>query len=463
MSASPDLSGKRFLVVGLGESGVAATRLLCSHGASVVVNDLRDEGSLGERAVAVRRLGAELVTGEHPVDLFVGVDHIVVSPGVPPLPALERALDAGVPVSSEIELASWFVEGRVVAVTGTNGKSTVTTLLGKMCAEAAFPSFVGGNLGTPLVEVVGTAAAGPEGVVVVELSSFQLERVNRFRAHIAMLLNVTPDHLDRYADFDAYVAAKARIFERQRPHDYAILPLGDARCDAAAEGSDAARAYFGDATGGVAVVDGAITDPTSGLHVPLEELKIRGGHNAENACAAALAARLLGIPSQTIANVLRGFPGLPHRMQHVAEVAGVTYYDDSKATNVGAAVAALEGLADLDARGGRVVLIAGGRDKGGSYQPLVHALRVRGRGLVSVGESAPLIDAAFADSGLPRRSANHMDTAVREAAALAEPGDVVVLAPACSSFDMFRSYAERGDVFQDAVRGLLRERQEASR
>lgn len=459
MSTPITIRGKRFLVVGLGTSGLAAARLLVEHGASVLVNDLRSEEELGARAADVRALGAELVTGGHPAELFTAVDHIVVSPGVPPLESLTAAERAGVPISSEIELASWFVSGRIVGITGTNGKSTVTTLIGQMAERAGLPTFVGGNLGRPLVEVVGTPAAGPEGVVVVELSSFQLERVTHLRNHIALLLNVTDDHLDRYADFAAYLAAKARIFERQGASDFAVLPAGDTLCREAfeAQRTSASARYFGRAlsgSDGVGVVDGNLVDAVSGLTLPIADLKIRGGHNVDNACAAALAARLLGIEPAVIAAVLREFPGLSHRMQHVAVSRGVTFYDDSKATNVGAAVAALDGLSELDATGGRVVVIAGGRDKGGSYAPLVEAMRVRGRAAVLIGDAAPLLRAAFEGESLPRAEATSMDAAVAAAAGLAQPGDVVVLAPACSSFDWYGGYAERGRDFQRAVKQL---------
>lgn len=464
MTAPIDIRGKRFLVVGLGTSGLAAARLLVEQGARVCVNDLRSEEELGARATDVRALGAELVTGGHPVELFTAVDHIVVSPGVPPLAALTEAERAGVPISSEIELASWFVTGRIVGITGTNGKSTVTTLIGQMCERAGLPTFVGGNLGRPLVEVVGTPAAGPEGAVVVELSSFQLERVTHLRCHVALLLNVTDDHLDRYTDFAAYVAAKARIFERQGAADFAVLQAGDALCREAfeAQHTPASARFFGRATAsseqGVGVVDGVIVDAVSGLALPTAELKIRGGHNVDNACAAALAARLLGIDAAVIASVLREFPGLSHRMQHVVSSRGVTFYDDSKATNVGAAVAALDGLSDLDATGGRVVVIAGGRDKGGSYAPLVEAMRVRGRAAVLIGDATPLLRAAFEGEALPRAEATSMDAAVKAAAELAQPGDVVVLAPACSSFDWYGGYAERGRDFQRAATQLAESR-----
>ncbi|MFW5921357.1 MAG: UDP-N-acetylmuramoyl-L-alanine--D-glutamate ligase, partial [Polyangiales bacterium] len=222
-----DVSGKRVLVVGLGASGLAATRVLCDRGARVVVNDLRSEADLGERGRLAKALGAQLVLGSHDPELFTSVDQIVLSPGVPSMEALDAADAAGVPVASEVELASWFLRGTVLAITGTNGKSTVTTLLGEMCKRTGRPTFVGGNLGTPLVDVVDTDAAAPEGLVVVELSSFQLERVDRFRANVAVLLNVSEDHLDRYDSFADYVAAKGRIFHGQSRDDAAVVPAGD--------------------------------------------------------------------------------------------------------------------------------------------------------------------------------------------------------------------------------------------
>ena len=422
-----DVRGQRFLVVGLGKSGRAAARFLASRGARVVANDVRSEIDAPDEL-----RGIELALGGHPVELFTGVDRIVVSPGVPPLDALVAAEQAGVPIASEIELASWFLDSWVVAITGTNGKSTVTTLIGEMLQQSGRPTFVGGNLGTPLIDVVGTPAATQGGAVVVELSSFQLERVDRFRANVAVLLNVTDDHLDRYATFADYAAAKGRIFAGQTQADHAVVPADDELC------RSMARA-------GAAKVHPFAADD---LPVPPSEMKLRGAHNVLNACAAASAARLSGVDATGIANVLRAFPGLPHRMQHVRELDGVSFYDDSKATNVGAAVAALSGF---DAS--RVVLIAGGVDKGGSYAPLVDALKQQGRALVTLGEAAPLIEAAVGGA-LRWERAESMRDAVARACRLAQPGDAVLLAPACSSFDMYGSYAERGDDFQACVRAI---------
>jgi len=447
-----DLQGKRVLVVGLGASGLSAVEVLVNAGAEVIVNDAREETALGERATAARALGAELSLGGHDEELFTSVDRIVVSPGVPPLPALAAAAAAGVPIASEVELASWFIRGTVIAITGTNGKSTVTTMIGDMCRRTGRPTFVGGNLGEPVTEVVGTDAAGEDGIVVVELSSFQLERVEHFRAHVAVLLNVTEDHLDRYESFAAYAAAKGRIFAGQTRDDAVVVPAGDELSLSLARPSAATLYTFGGADGVVRVSGSLLEDEESGLAVPVAGLLIRGAHNRDNACAAALAARLVGVPEGHVASVLRCFTGLPHRMQHVRRHCGVDYYDDSKATNVGAATAAVEGLGDFE---GRVVLLAGGVDKGGSWTPLVERLRDRGRAVIALGEATEIVDGAFDGSGLLVKRARDMDDAVELAASLADPGDVVLLAPACSSFDMFGSYSERGRAFAEAVGGLL--------
>lgn len=445
-----DLSGKNAMVIGLGLSGLAVVRFLADRGAHVRVNDKRDAAALGASASDAAALGAEMVLGGHPDDAFEGLDLIVVSPGVPPLPQLEAAEARGVEVVSEIELAARFIEAPIVAITGTNGKSTVTTLIGQMCRRLDRPVFIGGNLGQPMIEAIGTDAASKGGIVVVELSSFQLERVSEMKAHVAVLLNVTPDHLDRYPSFEAYAKAKARIFERQEADDFAVLPADAPNLRELAQ--DGGKiVLFGGINGEVRVLDGALIDSGGALRLPTSELRLRGTHNVSNACAAALGARLMGVHAEDIAAVLREFDGLPHRMQYLRTVEGVEYIDDSKATNVGAAVASIEGLAGSD---GKIVLIAGGVDKGGSYQPLRDRMIEAGRAVVVLGEAAPLLERAFAGSAIELRRSESMEDAVIKASSLAQPGDTVLLAPACSSFDMFRSYAERGDVFQQAVRTL---------
>jgi UDP-N-acetylmuramoylalanine--D-glutamate ligase len=445
------LEGEKVLVVGLGKSGVAAARLLLARGARVVGNDARSEAELPAEALALRAAGAELALGGHEPALFAGMDRIVVSPGIPPLPALSAAERSGVPIASEIELASWFLEGTLIGVTGTNGKSTVTTLVGEMCRQAGRPTFIGGNLGTPLALAVESPAARTGGYVVVELSSFQLERVDQLRVNFAALLNVTPDHLDRYASFEAYAQAKANIFHNQTEDDAALVPSGDALCASLAHKGAGKLYAFGGAAGAVRVDGERICDHASGLSLPLAELGIAGRHNHENACAAALLARVAGVPRAAIEQVLRGFRGLPHRMALVRQLDGVDYFDDSKATNVGAAAAALDGLAD---RKGRVVLIAGGKHKGGDYGPIAERMRAHGRAALVIGEATPLIEPALRGGGYPVEALPTLERAVARARELAQPGDAVLLAPACSSFDMFRSYAHRGDVFAEAVRAL---------
>jgi UDP-N-acetylmuramoylalanine--D-glutamate ligase len=338
----------------------------------------------------------------------------------------------------------------VIGITGTNGKSTVTTLVGEMCKQTGRPTFVGGNLGTPFCDVAGTPAADG-GYVVVELSSYQLERVERLRVQVGALLNVSEDHLDRYPSFDAYAAAKARLFDCQRAGDAAVVPEGDRICEQLASRGPAAVARFGGPHSAVRVEDGAIVDEQTGKLLAVSQLRMRGAHNLQNACAAALCARLAGVPSAVITQVLSSFAGLPHRMVHVADVDGVGYYDDSKATNVGATMAALDGLAPEVQR---IVLIAGGKDKGGDYGPLRDRLAACGRAVVLIGEARPIIERALAGAPYPLESAESMVDAVQRARRLAQPGDAVLLAPACASFDMFRSYAHRGDVFQAAVREL---------
>jgi UDP-N-acetylmuramoylalanine--D-glutamate ligase len=311
------------------------------------------------------------------------------------------------------------------------------------------------------VDVVESPAAAAHGFVVVELSSFQLERVERFRAHVGVLLNVTDDHLDRYPSFAAYAAAKGRLFGTQSKADFALAPSADELCLSLARVSPGTLAPFAGSEGSVRCEAGALIDTVSGLRIPVAEVGIKGDHNLDNACAAALAARLAGVERDHIEAVLRSFKGLGHRMQSAGAIGSVSFYDDSKATNVGAAVAAVLGLGRQNVR---VVLIAGGKDKGGSYQPLVDVMQKHGRGLVLIGEATPLIESAFAEvgqlareTGLSIARAGSMQDAVRISMRLAQPNDAVLLAPACASFDMFRSYAHRGDVFCTEVAALRQE------
>jgi len=431
------LGGKRVVVVGLGQSGVAAARLCLDQGASVVATDTRGPGEL---SAEVRSLPMELHAGGHGSVRFDTADLVIVSPGVPPLAELERVEQKGVPVIGELELASRFLSAPIVAVGGTNGKSTVTTATAALLEAAGKKIFAGGNLGTPLAQAVGKAF----DVLVVEVSSFQLERAPTFRPRVSILLNVTEDHLDRYDSFAAYARAKGNAFVNQTPDDVAVVPAGDAICLAQA-GRGAGRIVTFGADADYTVSGDVIVERATAERFALSGTGFHGTHNFENAAAAVAAARALGVGADGIRGGLAGFRPLAHRMALVAEASSVRYYDDSKATNVGAAVTALLGLTEP-----RAVLVAGGRDKLGSYEPLVAALREKGRAVVLIGEAADRIAAAIGGT-VPVLRAATMEEAVQKAAGIAQPGDAVLLSPACSSFDMFKSYADRGDRFADAV------------
>jgi len=452
-----DLRDKKVLVVGAGRSGVAAARVAARLGAAVTVTDSKPAVALGALdaqlpATVRRELGGHLRAS------FLGADLVVLSPGVPPLSEIEAALAAGVPVIGEIDLGARLGRAPIAAVTGTNGKSTTTTLLGAMVAASGRPTFVGGNLGVPLCEAVFTPAADAGGALVLEVSSFQLERAPTFAPQVAVLLNVTPDHLDRYPDFEAYKAAKAEIFAHQRPSDAAVLNADDPVVVAMGARIPARAFWFSTRRGSDEAALAAHLDQDA-LCVRLDDGPperyvlapgaLVGRHNRENALAAVLAARLFGIEPDTIRSALASFRPLAHRMIRVAVLDGVSYYDDSKGTNVGAAVAALDGFPSP------VVLIAGGRDKGGSYAPLAQVLRKVGRAVVLIGEAADRIQAslqAVLGDTVPVHRAGSMAQAVALGRRLARPGDAVVLSPACSSFDMFRDFAHRGDVFAESVR-----------
>lgn len=442
---TPDVKDKRVLLIGLGASGRAAARLLSLEGATVIANDHRAE--IEERAELEALPGVRLALGGHPLELLDGLDLIVLSPGVPPLPIIKEAEARGIPIVGEIELASWFIDATIVAITGTNGKSTVTSLIGAIAAADGRECFLGGNLGVPLSELA--LMDEQPSLAIVELSSFQLERVDRFRADIAILLNLSDDHLDRYDDFGAYAAAKGAIFKNQREGDIAIVRSADALSASLAEvGRGTVERYLDPE--GVHIAHGAIVDAESGLRLALDEIALIGRHNYENACAAILAARHLGIEPEAIAAALKSFEGLPHRMMRVAEIDGRVFIDDSKATNIGSTLAALEGLRDHQ---GSIVLIAGGKDKGGSYAPLLPLVEEKVRAIVAVGEARALFQKAF-DAITKVRLEETIGEAVPRAFELSEPGDLILLSPACSSLDQYRSYMERGEDFAAHVRAL---------
>jgi UDP-N-acetylmuramoylalanine--D-glutamate ligase len=451
-----ELSGKKALVVGLARSGVSAARFLAARGAKVTVTD---RAATDKLAPAVAQLGgcARLELGVHHLDSFLSADLIVMSPGVPELVETTAARQAGVPVLAEIELAYRFLhpQANLIAITGTNGKSTTTSLVGAICAATGRPTFCGGNLGTPLIEAVDGPANSPLGYVVAEVAGFQLETCASFRPKVAVGLNITEDHLDRYGTMDVYAHMKNRVYAWQTSDDHAIANLEDRRVVA---GAKAAASRFWAFSSARDVAEGACLAPGEIVlrwdgqeeRYSTSDLCIVGTHNLENAMAAYLAARLVSVPREAIHQAARAFRPLPHRMERVGETDGIVFYDDSKGTNVGAVAAALCGFPRP------VVLIAGGRDKGGDYGPLVAALAKCARAVVLVGEATPIIAAALAkaQATYPIACASDMHDAVRRALALAQPGDAVVLSPACSSYDMFKNFEHRGQVFREAVAAL---------
>lgn len=448
------LRGAKVAVVGLGASGKAAMRFLLAQGAQVLGNDAAPTSRFGDELREFSERGAQLLLGHHDATRLSAMDLIVLSPGVPPLAELDTAEQRGVKIVSEVELASWFIKAPIVAITGTNGKSTVTTLIGQMLKHLMKPVFVGGNLGQPILDVVGQPAAEADGYVVVELSSFQLERIERFHPQVAVLTNLSPDHLDRYPSYEAYVAAKARLFENQTAADRAVLPAHDEPCRALAKHGKAKQSFFGPPDGEVRSIEGSVVDSLNGESLGHDRIGVKGAHNMTNVACSWLVSRQLGVPVEAIKQSLISFAGLPHRMRWVLNLAGVDFINDSKATNVGAAVASVRGL---DLSRGRVVLIAGGKHKGSAYSPLVQSMQACGRGVVVIGEAAEQLQRDFSGSDLPVQKAASMAEAVKAAMTLAQAGDTVLLAPACSSYDMFGSYIERGEAFEHAVMAIKKE------
>ncbi len=443
---------KTVMVIGAGRSGGPAARLLAARGARVT---LADRAAAIEHDADLRAAGIAIELGPHRLDQFAGADLVVLSPGVDPeQAAIAAARRAGVPVIGEIELASRWLQGRVIAITGTKGKSTTTTLAARMLQEAGLDAPAGGNLGPALSSQV--AASTAKTLHVVEVSSFQLEGTDAFHPWIAVLLNLSPDHLDRHPTFDAYRAAKARIFANQTAADWAVINLDDegARSLAPSGTTTGPRrfdfALDAPVTDGVTVEHGTIVS-RSGRDVrpllPVASVQVPGRHILSDVLAAAAVGCLAGVPPAAMQRAVETFHGLEHALQRVAVIGGVQFINDSKATNIASALRAIESFE----RG--LVVIMGGKYKGGDFAELAGPLRSRGASVIAIGEARPRIHAALG-AVVPVFDAASMDAAVRAAARAARPGGTVLLAPACSSFDMFRDYTERGRAFTAAVKAL---------
>jgi UDP-N-acetylmuramoylalanine--D-glutamate ligase len=446
-----ELRGKRVLVVGLARTGVATALFCAAHNAIVTATEMRDEVELAGIPSKLREAGVAVELGGHTEKTFLAQDLIIPSPGVPADDRfLVTARAKGITVWSEIELAYRFLEGKLVGVTGSNGKTTTTTLVHHILKSSGVETFLAGNVGTPLISLVEKMIAGTVGVV--ELSSFQLELIETFRPDIGVFLNLTPDHLDRHKTLKAYGAAKARLFENQTELDAAVLNLDD----------ELSRQYlpkkpqvfwFSRKQG---VAQGACQrgEDIFILHgreeefvMKQSEIPLPGAHNVENVLAAITAARLAGVDAKSISDAVRSFQGVEHRLEFVMELRGVRYFNDSKATNIDATLKA------LDAFSGRVLIILGGKDKGGDYTVLQDSLRRKAILALLIGAAADKIEVQIAGSVAIER-AGTLERSVELASRSAKAGDIVLLAPACASFDQFQNYEERGKVFKELVRKL---------
>lgn len=447
-----DLNNKRVLVVGLGRSGVASALFLQSRGARVTVSDAKSQDQLREHIPALLDAGIAVETGTHGERTFRNQDLIVVSPGVPvDAEPLVQARALGQPVIGEIELASQFFPGPIVAITGSNGKTTTTTLVGEIIAASGFKTLVGGNIGTAAITLVDQATL--QTVIVLEVSSFQLETITTFRPRVAVVLNVTPDHLDRHRTFAAYVDAKARIFENQQAEDFAVLNADDPTCVELANRIGAQVSWFSrerEVESGAFVRDGQIVFRRSGSAqaiLPVSEIPLKGSHNLENILAAVCAGALIGCVPDMIRSAIVNFKAVEHRLEYVATVGGVEYYNDSKATNVDAAMKALQSFP------ANIHLILGGKDKASDYTLLNNLLRERVKSVYTIGAAAEKIQSHIKGTTKIVFSGT-LEAAVKHAATASQSGDVVLLAPACASFDQFQNYEHRGRTFKELIRQL---------
>jgi len=451
VSTGIELAGKRVLVVGLARTGIATALFCARRGASVTAMESRVESEVAEAATKLRAAGCRLELGGHHEETFVEQDLVIASPGVPAeMACLAAARAKGIPVWSEIELASRFLKGKLIGITGSNGKTTTTSLTAHILETARFPTILAGNIGTPVIATV--ESTSDKSVTVAELSSFQLESIEKFRPNVAVFLNLTPDHLDRHPSLEAYARAKGRIFENQTEQDAAVLNADDPATAALAPSrpqvfwfSRVKHVAEGAYLRGDEIVFRREGEETVLLR--RSDIGLRGEHNVENVLAAAATTYLTGAQAAAIAEGVRSFAGVEHRLEFVAEVAGVSYYNDSKATNVDATLKA------LDAFPGRLIVILGGKDKGSDYTVLRDPLRAKATVALLIGAAAEKIEKQIAGS-VPAVRAETLEGAVELAAKQAHSGDTVLLAPACASFDQFQSYEHRGRVFKQLVQQL---------
>ncbi len=460
MTETFQLKGRRVLVVGLGKSGVAAALFLKERGAQVTVSDSKTEEELGQEIPLLLDHGIVVEAGSHRERTFREKDLIVVSPGVPTdAPYLTLARQQGVPIIGEIELASRFLRGKVLAITGSNGKTTTTALAGCVVAAGGRAVQVGGNIGTPATSLIATSTDATWNVL--EISSFQLETIETFHPAIAVALNLTPDHLDRHRTLEAYAAAKTRIFENQTANDYAVLNADDAACERMAMATKAPVYWFSrrrEVERGAFVRDHQIWFAGPGgteMVMPVAAITLKGAHNLENVLAAVCCGRLTGATAAQVRQAVETFKAVEHRLEYVATINGVEYFNDSKATNIDATEKALESFA------GGVHLILGGKHKGSPYAPLIPLVKQRVKRVYTIGAAAQLVEDELKGATEILRTGT-LEAAVRRAAEAAKPGEIVLLSPACASYDQFPSYEHRGRHFKEVVKAM-QQRQAAGR
>jgi len=454
-----NVAGKKVLVMGAARSGIACAKFLAARGATVALSDAQPLEKWSAEALALKSKGVGVLPSDVPGWLLDNLDLVVISPGVPtkaiPLRYAERA---GAEVIGEVELASRYLKGRIVAITGTNGKTTTTSLIAELLKDAGVPTLVGGNIGTPLISLV--ESSRDDGWTVVELSSFQLETIKEFHPAVAVVLNVTPNHMDRYESFTDYAAAKHRIFMNQGPGDIAILNADDEIVSSWASGLRAHVASFSvkqQLEEGLFLRGREIISRTATRERVLlisDEMKLRGRHNVENVLAALAAGLACGAAPESMRQTIKRFAPVEHRLEFVSEIEGVEFYNDSKATSVDATLKALEAFAgEGEEEAGKIVLILGGRGKKAPYAPLASLIQQKARKLILIGEDAETVANELGDFA-PSERATDMKDAVTLSFQAAQPGDVVLLAPACASFDMFDSFEHRGKVFKEEVSSL---------
>jgi UDP-N-acetylmuramoylalanine--D-glutamate ligase len=462
-----ELANKTIIVVGLGETGIAVARFLNKRGATVIVSDQAAEETLGPRVQRIHEMGIAMELGRHRSQTFEKADLVVLSPGVShTIEPVLRAKAHGVPVIGEIELASRFIKEPIIAITGTNGKTTTTEILGSMLVSSGFNVFVGGNIGNPLIRYLDGEQKAD--FIVAEISSFQLDTIDAFRPRISVLLNITVDHLDRYPSFDAYAASKIRIFKNQQPSDLAVLNGSNPLVRSLTEPLKSIKLYYGSLNSGEL---GAVNNGTrirfrfkeskrqdnkgplahlascDQRFLNVSDFKLIGRHNLENAAAAALAALAAGASPETVQEALNRYQGAAHRLEHIDSLHGVDFFNDSKATNVDAVIRAVESFSKP------VVLIMGGLDKGSNFQALREVLPRHAKKLIVMGKAATRIKSALGDT-IPTTSAVSMADAVKQAYRVVSPDNVILLSPGCASFDMYDNYVQRGEDFKKTVQNF---------